>query len=127
MLRPPDNENRRPHWKRLLLGSLPLEEETTIFILVNVLDYFMTYYLLLYGGHAGRQFSERNPVARYFIDNWGPVKGMLGFKLALVTFVCVIAQVIALRSIKKGAFVLKFGTLAVAVVVGYSLALYLRS
>ena len=122
----PENDESRPAWKRLLTGHLPLEAETSAFILVNVIDYLMTYYLLLYGGDGGRRFSEGNPVARYFIDSWGPVKGMLGFKIALVTFVCVLAQVIALRSIEKGAFVLKFGTIAVAGVVVYSLVLYMR-
>ncbi len=111
---------------RLLLGRLPLETETTIFILVNLLDFFVTYWLLMAGGMGNMRFVESNPVARYFIESWGPVKGMLGFKLALVTFVCLVAQVIALQREDLGRKVLIFGTLATGGVVVYGLALYLR-
>lgn len=112
--------------QHLFFGKLPLETETTRFILVNLLDYFMTYLLLMGAGGAGVRFVESNPVARYFIESWGPVKGMLGFKLGLVTFVCLVAQVIATRRPRAATLVLNFGTLAVSCVVIYSLALLLR-
>ena len=120
-----NQRNSDPGWKRLLTGQLPLEAETAAFILVNLLDFLMTYYLLMYGEGGGRRFTEGNPVARFFIHSWG-IKGMLGFKLGVVAFVCVLTQVIALKSLKKAAFVLKLGTIAVACVVGYSIALYFR-
>lgn len=111
---------------QLLLGHLPLETETTYFILVNLLDFFMTYWLLIAGARGNLRFVESNPVARYFIESWGPVKGMLGFKLAVVTFVCVVAQLIAIRREDLGRKVLQFGTLATGAVVAYSLALWVR-
>ncbi len=41
-------------------------------------------------------FYESNPVARYFLNHWG-VKGLIYFKMAVVAFVCVIAQIVATR------------------------------
>ncbi|MCA9052424.1 MAG: hypothetical protein KDA75_01240 [Planctomycetaceae bacterium] len=110
----------------MVLGQLPLEAETSYFILVNLLDFFVTYWLLMSGGPGNMRFVESNPVARYFIYSWGPIKGMLGFKLSLVTFVCVVAQLIALKREDLGQKVLIFGTLATAGVVAYSVLLYLR-
>lgn len=111
----------------LFFGHLPLETETTRFILLNLLDYFMTYLLLMGAGGTGSRFVESNPIAQYFIDSWGPVKGMLAFKLGLVTFVCLITQIIATRRPAAAALVLNFGTAAVGIVVLYSLALLIRS
>ena len=116
------SKRREPRsFKDLFLGQLPLESETSMFILVNVLDFFMTYWLI-----AAGNFREANPVAKYFLDHWGPVKGMLYFKLSLVTIVCIITQIIALKDVGKAAWVLKFGTIVVSCVVVYSLTLYLR-
>lgn len=106
--------------KNLLLGRLPLEAETSMFILVNVLDFFMTYLLLVSG------FRESNPFADYFLRHWGPIRGMLYFKLAVVTFVCLLSQIIALKDIEKARWVLNIGTVIVSAVVIYSLTLYLR-
>ena len=118
--RPPKDVDSSP-LKKLLLGQLPLEGQTTMFILVNVLDFFMTYLLLVSG-----MFRESNPVADYFLARWGPIKGMLYFKLGLVVFVCIITQLIALKDERKAAWVLNFGTILVSCVVVYSLSLYLR-
>jgi len=107
--------------KRLLTGHLPLERETSVFILVSMLDVFMTY-ILLRTGH----FRESNPIADYFIRHWGS-RGMIYFKLSMTAFVCVMAQVIALKKPPKAAFVLKLGTLIVAGVVIYSFTLLMRS
>jgi hypothetical protein len=124
----PPRPPRKHPLQRLLLGQLPLEAETSYFILVNLLDFFVTWWLLVVANAQGGsvRFGESNAVARYFIESWGPVKGMLGFKLTVVTFVCLIAQVIALKREDLGAKVLLFGTIATGVVVVYSLALYLR-
>jgi hypothetical protein len=117
-----------PHTvSQFFLGKLPLETETSVFILVNLVDFFVTYWLLMAGRVGNLRFVESNPVARYFIESWGPVRGMLGFKLGLVTFVCLVAQLIALRRLDLGRFVLQFGTLATGAVVAYSIALYLRN
>jgi hypothetical protein len=109
-----------------LLGHLPMETETTVFILINLLDFFCTYWLLMAGRVGNLRFVESNPVARYFIESWGPVKGMLGFKLTVVTFVCLVAQIIAIKREDLGRKVLLFGTVATGAVVVYSVALYLR-
>ncbi len=93
-----------------------------MFILVNVIDFFMTYWLLMTGS-----FRESNPIADYFLRHWGPVKGMLYFKLALVTFVCLITQLIALKDVEKARWVLRLGIVVVTLVVLYSLRLLLIS
>jgi hypothetical protein len=112
--------------KRLFAGRLPLETETAVFILVNLLDFLMTYWLLMAGQVGRNRFVEGNPVARYFIESWGPVKGMLGFKLAIVVLVCVISQLIAIKRPDLGRAVLIFGSVATGAVVVYGLSLYLR-
>jgi hypothetical protein len=104
-----------------LRDRLPLETETAVFILVNVLDIFLTYLLLAQGSHF-----EANPIARYFLDRWGP-KGVIGFKLALVALVCVIAQVVARTHLRTARRLLYGVTALVAAVVVYSLGLLLRA
>lgn len=117
----------RPHpLRKLLLGRLPLETETSLFILINLLDFFITYYLLMHGGRGNLRFVESNPIARYYIDSWGPVKGMIGFKMTVVAFVCVVAQVIALKRVKLARLVLLIGCAAAGTVVVYSVMLWMR-
>lgn len=70
-------------------------------------------------------FYESNPVARYFLDHWG-VKGLLYFKMAVVAFVCVIAQIVATKREASGRFLLIVGTIVVSAVVIYSLRLFLQ-
>jgi len=101
--------------------QLPLESETTAFILVNVVDFLMTY-LMLATGH----FRESNPVARWFLESWGPIKGMLYFKLTMVTVVCLIAQIVYPRRPTTARLLLIAGSLAVCAVVVSSLAMFLR-
>ncbi len=112
--------------KELLWGKLPLEHETALFVLVNVLDFLLTYWLMTYGSASGHRIIEGNPVAQYFLYTWGPVKGLLMFKLGIVVFVCVIAQIVAMRRLKTARWLLRFGTLAVSLVLLYSVALYFR-
>ena len=100
-----------------LTRKLPLQDDTTFFILVNVLDIFMTYSLLWFGA------IEANPVARFFLHRFG-FNGMIAFKLVVTAAVCVIAQIIALQSISKARAVLKLGTMLVGAVVVYSLFLF---
>ena len=101
--------------------QLPLETETTIFILVSAADIFMTWILLSTGG-----FVESNPVARYFLETWGK-KGFVGFKMLSVTVVCVIAQIVALQKLELARRILNFGSVVVLLVVLYSVSLLLRS
>ncbi|MEM7477822.1 MAG: DUF5658 family protein [Planctomycetota bacterium] len=93
--------------------ELPLQSETSYFILANVLDFYMTYLLLSNGA------IESNPVADFFYKNWG-FQGMLYFKLLSVAFICVLAQAIARRSLNHARFVLLIGTAIVGFVVVYS-------
>lgn len=125
-----DQPERDDSWsaglRRLATGHLPLESETAAFIGVSLLDFFVTWWLLLAGQVGRLRFVESNPVARYFIESWGPVKGMLGFKLGVVVVVSVIAQLIAIKRVDLGRLVLVFGSVATAAVVVYSVTLYLR-
>lgn len=120
-------EQRHP----LLGGPMLAREETLTFIFVNILDYFMTYIVLYYSHMPASPLSQRltesNPIAAYFINHWGPIKGMLGFKLTLVVFVCLITQVIAYRQEETARKVLNLGSFVVGCVVIYSLWLFARA
>ena len=98
--------------------KLPLQDQTTYFILVNVFDIFMTYVLLRFGA------IEANPIANFFLDRFG-FNGMVFFKLAITAGVCVIAQIIALQSIPKAKGLLVLGTLVVGLVVIYGMYLFI--
>ena len=106
----------------LLSRSLPLESETARFILVNVLDIFMTWSLLW---KWSGKFTESNPIADYFIDYWG-IRGMVYFKMGMVAFIVVLSQIIAGKKPESARWLLNFATLVVAGVVIYSLVLLIR-
>jgi hypothetical protein len=103
--------------KKILRGELPLQTETNIFILSNVLDVYMTYLLLLRGA------MEANPLANYVLQRFG-FHGMVWFKLVVVAAVCIIAQLIATRRIGTARFLLILGTFLVGCVVMYSIRLF---
>ena len=106
---------------------LPLEAETTRFILVSTLDIFMTYLSLSYRDEANNPvFIESNPIARFFINHWG-VKGMYYFKLTMVAVATVIAQVVARKKLETARMLLNGASVVVAGVVVYSLVLFLRT
>lgn len=109
-------------WKGLFRGKLPLETETSWWILVSTLDFVMTYLLLV---HPEIHFVESNPVALRFYYAWG-FKGLLGFKLFMALFVALICQIIARKKVELARRVLQFGTLVVGCVVIYSVCLYAR-
>ncbi len=100
-------------------------------MLVNVLDYMMTYLMLFYSHQKQSPLQhllvESNPVAGFFIDRWGVEKGLLGFKLGMVAAICLITQRIALRQPRTARWVLNLGTVVTAIVVIYSLSLLLRA
>ena len=108
-------------WQILFRRKLPLEQETTWFIFVNLLDFILTYLILQRGG-----FTEGNPIALFFLYSWG-IKGMLYFKCALVTVVVVLAQIIAAKKVEAARRLLNLGTLIVTCVLFYSLSLLLKT
>lgn len=93
--------------------KLPLQDATTFFILINTLDIFMTYVLISLGA------IEANPIANYFLEKY-KFNGLIFFKLVIVAGVCVIAQIIAAKSVRKGRDLLNFGSFLVGGVVAYS-------
>lgn len=109
-----------PHslqWLRhLLTGELPLQNEVTLFILVGVLDIFMTYMLLRLGA------VEANPFARFFLVRWG-FNGLIAFKMTTIALVTVLAQIIAQFKMSTAKKLLGYGTLVVGIVVVYSVFL----
>jgi hypothetical protein len=116
------NLSTRPTiWQILFRRKLPLEQETTWFIFVNVLDIFLTY--LIYQGKAG---TEGNPIARFFLYSWG-FKGLIYFKCSMVAFVVVLAQIIAAKKVETARRMLNLGTLIVTCVLFYSLSFLLKS
>jgi Sec-independent protein secretion pathway component TatC len=113
---------------KLFSRVLPLEHETTVFVLVNTFDIFVTYLVLRWSaeGHTRNYMYESNAVARFVLDHWG-IKGMVYFKLAVVALVAVIAQVVATQRIELARRLLIFGSLIVGAVVAYSLVLLVRN
>jgi len=113
---PSEEEKRSSFWNH----QLPLERETCVFILLNAMDVFMTYLMLVTGN-----YRESNQIANFFLAGWG-IKGLVYFKFALVAFVTVIAQIVARKKFSTGRNLLNFGSLIVGGVVIYSLAMFLR-
>jgi hypothetical protein len=113
-------------WYVVFRLSLPLQRESALFLIVNVLDVMMTYMMLSDAPEPeGRtMFYESNPVAHWFLAGWG-LYGIVIFKFSMVAVVEVIAQIVALRQLQMGRRLLEFGTLVVAVVVLYSMYLLL--
>ena len=60
--------------------------ETTLFIVVSVLDILMTHRLIRTG-----RFHESNPVAKFFYDHWD-MNGMVYFKMTMVAVVAEFAN-----------------------------------
>ncbi len=102
-------------WKK----NLPLQSETCFFILLSVLDIVWTNILMRQGA------MEANPIAAYFFYRWN-FSGLIGFKMALVAVICVIAQVIARRNLAAARGVMCAGITIVGAVVVYSAWLYWR-
>jgi Domain of unknown function (DUF5658) len=120
-------------WWNVFRLPVPLQRESALFLIVNVLDVLMTYILLTdVGGVTGRSiFYESNPVARFFLQHWSKpdtidFRAMVYFKFSIVALVEVIAYVVANRKIEIGRRLLEFGTLLVSVVVIYSMVLLMR-
>jgi hypothetical protein len=122
---PPQRTSHFPVFlKSLASGPGRLRDESTLFVLLSALDFVMTWYLLQYE-HPGIEFSEANPIARYFIYGWG-IKGMFAFKCLIVSFVVALCQVIALSDVKAASRVLWLSCAIVAGVVCYSMLLLCR-
>lgn len=107
-------------------GRMALETETCWFVLVNLLDFVVTYRMIGYGNAAGVRFTESNPIAAYFLNHWG-VKGLLGLKLAVVVFVCLVAQYIYRHRPELARMLLILGTAAVAAIVIYSVRMFFQT
>ena len=105
--------------KKLFDDNLPLQNETTIFILISVLDIFTTYVLLRFGA------IESNPLANYVLQFWG-FRGMIAFKLMIVAVVCIIAQLVATRKPPTARFLLVTGSVLTGAVVIYSVSLFIN-
>ncbi len=79
----------------------------------------MTNILLRFNG------MESNPIAQFFLAHWG-FRGLIAFKMAMVAFVCLIAQLIASRHPTRARQMLYLGTIIVLAVVVYSVNLLLQ-
>jgi hypothetical protein len=97
-----------------------MERETAAFIIASGLDLVMTFIMLRYeNGDDHIWFDESNPVARYFLYNWG-LNGLIGFKIGAVAMVALICQIIAHRRLEVARRLLQFAALAASVVAIYS-------
>jgi len=118
---PEERPQRESSWSGWISGHIPLEIETAVFIVVNVLDVFLTVALL----YNLQTHNEGNPLAKYFLDRWG-FQGLVYYKMALVAFVCVVTQLIARRRLTVARRLL-YGLIAIVGAVDlYSATLLLR-
>lgn len=93
-----------------------------------MLDVFMTF-LLLYLSNRGLMTNaviESNPVARFFIINWG-THGLIWFKIAMVTLVVLATQIIAVSRPIVAQCTLDVGSCIVGSVVAYSVYLLMQN
>ena len=114
--------------RKIVGGELLLETETCRFVLISLLDLFMTF-LLLYFSNRGMMRNvvvESNPVARYFISGWGTL-GLVWFKIVMVTLIVLATQVVATRRPAVAQLVLNGATLFVGSVVAYSVLLLVQN
>lgn len=112
---------------RVFFRRLPLERETSLFLLASVLDFTMTYLLLTFRHQEGSRFRffESNAVARYFLYSWG-FRGLAYFKLAAAAVIVLICQIVARRRLELARGVLYLATAVTSGVVIYSLWLLLQ-
>lgn len=106
----------------ILFGKFFFEAETTFYVVLSIADLLLTNFLLRQNV-PGLQFVESNPVARYFLDHWGP-KGMIYFKFSMVALVCLVTQIIARYRPFTARLVLLFAIVTMLYVVIYSVRLY---
>ena len=114
--------------RKIVGGELPLETETCRFVLISLLDLFMTF-LLLYFSNRGMMRNvvvESNPVARYFISGWGTT-GLVWFKIGMVTLIVLATQVVAAKRPVVAQLVLNGAALFVGSVVAYSVFLLVQN
>jgi hypothetical protein len=101
-----------------------MEHETSLFLLVSLLDFFMTYWLI-YPREGQPVFGESNAIANWFLAGWG-FRGLLYFKLAICLFVVLSAQVIHVKRPTTAKAILWLGIAVTSLTVIYSGALYVR-
>ena len=114
--------------RKIVGGELPLETETCRFVLISLLDLFMTF-LLLYFSNRGMMRNvvvESNPVARFFISGWGTT-GLVWFKIGMVTLIVLATQVVAAKRPVVAQLVLNGAALFVGSVVAYSVFLLVQN
>ena len=112
--------------RRFFLEHWENESETSLFLLVSLLDFFCTYLLLMSNG-GGVRFVESNPVAAWFLNHYGPVRGLLGFKLAVVLVVICLSQIIGYQRPRTARAILLLAIALTGGVVVYSVLLLTRS
>ena len=92
-----------------------------LFVVFNASDIVLTYVLI---GHFGHM--EGNPLAAYVVYGWG-LRGMIWMKLGVVTLLCVAVHFVSQTKPELALRVIRFGAVAVGVVVIYSLFLLSRA
>jgi len=107
-------------WPALLRRWQQIESYAVWFIVANLMDSALTFSLMIRGGERGLRYVEGNRIPAYFFNHWG-WKGLFGFKLAVVVFVCLIALVISFKRPETARGLLGIGTLLVTMVVIYSI------
>jgi hypothetical protein len=111
---------------RVLTFQHPMERETSLFLLVSLLDFVMTWWMLNHRDpDSPLRFGESNAVARWFLHGWG-YHGLLYFKVAICLFIVLSTQVIHLRRPNTAKAILWLGIAVTSLTVIYSVALYLR-
>lgn len=120
-----DRSFTRHDFKHLVTGHLQHETETAWYLLLSIGDFVLSYLLFTGGTLAGHSAVEANPVAAWFLNHYGLVKGLFGYKLVVIVFVCLIVQLISLKQPRMGRLLLWLGIALTLYVDIYSLKLLL--
>lgn len=115
------SERRRHTAKSFFTSSFLLANETVWFVLVNALDFFVTYVLLAWPETPA---YEANPIAGFLLE-WD-FRAFVGFKFLLTAVAAVCCELVARRNYRLGRRVLILLTIGVACVAAYGVVLIVR-
>ena len=104
----------KPDRGGLFTKHVVLVDETTRFILVNALDFFVTYILLAWPDTPG---YEANPIARQLMQL--DFRYLIPFKFGMAAVAVVCCEQVARWNPRVGRYVLNALTLVIAAVAGY--------
>ena len=110
----------KPPKQNILILKLKFHTEYALFIVLNMLDVFLTMLII------GRGGVEVNPLARWFLMHTGKA-GFLIYKIVLMLFVIALCELVARKRKRVARLLIWFGILALLGVVAISAIRYVNT